>query len=147
ALARLIRSRSNQPEAHTAMSSSSSRIAAAVVAAASMAVSSCNTAPAPAPASAPAAQSSAAASEPGRQLSALAPENIARDRPATPFDLTGNWFIDVSQNPDTWRFGPPYPKLTAAAQVHFEASQKAAKEGKVYRDDIGQCWPAGLPLI
>jgi hypothetical protein len=129
------------------MSSSSSRIAAAVVAAASMAVSSCNTAPAPAPASAPAAQSSAPASEPGRQLSALAPENIARDRPAAPFDLTGNWFIDVSQNPDAWRFGPPYPKLTAAAQVHFEASQKAAKEGKVYRDDIGQCWPAGLPLI
>ena len=37
--------------------------------------------------------------------------------------------------------------MTAAAQVHFDASQKAAKEGKVYRDNIGQCWPAGLPLI
>ncbi|HEY6616898.1 MAG TPA: hypothetical protein VIZ32_20340, partial [Vicinamibacterales bacterium] len=28
-----------------------------------------------------------------------------------------------------------------------EAAQKAQKEGKVYRDDIGQCWPAGLPVI
>ena len=85
---------------------------------------------------------------PGVQLSALAPENIAKARPTAPFDLTGNWFIDVtSESPNAWRFGPPYPKLTAAAQVHFDASQKAAKEGKVYRDDIGQCWPAGLPLI
>ena len=24
---------------------------------------------------------------------------------------------------------------------------KLLKEGKVYKDDIGQCWPAGLPLI
>ena len=24
---------------------------------------------------------------------------------------------------------------------------KYTAEGKVYRDDIGQCWPAGLPLI
>jgi len=72
---------------------------------------------------------------------------MTKARPAAPFDLTGNWFIDVTENPNAWRFGPPYPKLTAAAQVHFDASQVAAKEGKVYRDDIGQCWPAGLPLI
>jgi hypothetical protein len=24
---------------------------------------------------------------------------------------------------------------------------KLMKEGKIYKDDIGQCWPAGLPLI
>ena len=95
----------------------------------------------------PAAAPAASASESGVQLSALAPDNIAKARPKAPFDLTGNWFIDVSENAEAWRFGPPYPALTAAAQVHFEASQKAAKEGKVYRDDIGQCWPAGLPLI
>ena len=81
------------------------------------------------------------------QLSALAPENIAKARPPAPFDLTGNWFIDVTADPNAWKFGPPYPKLTPAAQVHFDASQAALKEGKVYRDDIGQCWPAGLPLI
>ena len=127
-----------------------SRIAVAIVTSASLAVSAC-TAPAEAPGNTPAANTPAAQSEvpsePGRQLSALAPENISKARPAAPFDLTGNWFIDVTENPNAWRFGPPYPKLTAAAQVHFDASQVAAKEGKVYRDDIGQCWPAGLPLI
>ena len=127
-----------------------SRIAIAIVTSASLAVSAC-TAPAEAPGNTPAANTPAAESEvpsePGRQLSALAPENMTKARPAAPFDLTGNWFIDVTENPNAWRFGPPYPKLTAAAQVHFDASQVAAKEGKVYRDDIGQCWPAGLPLI
>jgi len=127
-----------------------SRIAVAIVTSASLAVSAC-TAPAEAPGNTPAANTPAAESEvpsePGRQLSALAPENITKPRAAAPFDLTGNWFIDVTENPNAWRFGPPYPKLTAAAQVHFDASQVAAKEGKVYRDDIGQCWPAGLPLI
>ena len=127
-----------------------SRIAIAIVTSASLAVSAC-TAPAEAPGNTPPANTpvaeSGVPSEPGRQLSALAPENIAKARPAAPFDLTGNWFIDVTENPNAWRFGPPYPKLTAAAQVHFDASQVAAKEGKVYRDDIGQCWPAGLPLI
>ncbi len=127
-----------------------SRIAVAIVTSASLAVSAC-TAPAEAPGTTPAANTPAAESEvpsePGRQLSALAPENITKARPAAPFDLTGNWFIDVTENPNAWRFGPPYPKLTAAAQVHFDASQVAAKQGKVYRDDIGQCWPAGLPLI
>jgi hypothetical protein len=85
--------------------------------------------------------------EEGRQLSALAPANIAKPRPKPPFEVTGNWFIDVSQNPEAWRFGPPYPKLTPAAQKHWDAAKKYTAEGKVYRDDIGQCWPAGLPLI
>jgi len=121
-----------------------SRTAVTIVTIASMAAA-CNTAPAARPAPAP--DSTASPEEPGKQLSALAPENIAKTRPRAPFDVTGNWFIDVTENPDAWRFGPPYPELTAAAQVHFDASQLAAKEGKVYRDDIGQCWPAGLPLI
>jgi hypothetical protein len=93
-----------------------------------------------------AAQAPQAAAPPA-QLSALAPANIAKARPKAPFDLTGNWFIDTSTSAEAWRFGPPYPKLTPAAQVHVDASQKATKEGKIYRDDIGQCWPAGLPLI
>ena len=130
------------------MTSSLSRVAVAIVAAASLAALGCNTQPAAPPTPTPAAESAAAPSEgSGATLSALAPENLAKQRPPAPFEVTGNWFIDVSENPEAWRFGPPYPKLTAAAQVHFEASQRAAKEGKVYRDDIGQCWPAGLPLI
>jgi len=80
-------------------------------------------------------------------LGALAPENLARERPAPPFDITGTWFVDLNATPSSWRFGPPYPEFTAAAQVHIDASREAAADGKVYRDDIGQCWPAGLPLI
>jgi len=85
----------------------------------------------------------------GVQLSALAPANLQKERPAAPFDLTGNWFIDTKDgaDPEAWRFGPPYPTLTPAAQVHFDASAAAATDGKVYKDDIGQCFPAGLPLI
>jgi hypothetical protein len=98
-------------------------------------------------ASTPPAAETGEASTGGVRLSALAPENIARPRPKAPFDVTGNWFIDVSTNPEAWRFGPPYPTLTAKAQVHWDAAKRATAEGKVYRDDIGQCWPAGLPLI
>jgi hypothetical protein len=81
------------------------------------------------------------------QLGALAPANIAKPRPKPPFDLTGTWLHDGKGDPNGWRFVPPAFKLTPQAQVHYDASQKAAKEGKVYRDDIGQCWPAGMPLI
>jgi len=80
-------------------------------------------------------------------LGALAPANIAKPRPKPPFDLTGTWLHGGGQN-NGFRFSPPAGfKLTPEAQVHYDAAQKAAKEGKVYRDDIGQCWPAGLPVI
>jgi hypothetical protein len=93
------------------------------------------------------ASASLVAQVPAEPLSALAPENLAKSRPKAPFDLTGNWFVDTSPGPDAWRFGPPYPKLTAKAQKEFDTGMKLLKEGKVYKDDIGQCWPAGLPLI
>jgi hypothetical protein len=80
-------------------------------------------------------------------LSALAPANLNKPRPPAPFNLTGMWLHDNSGGPNSWRFVPPSFKLTPDAQEHYDASQRAAKEGKVYRDDIGQCWPAGMPLI
>jgi hypothetical protein len=79
-------------------------------------------------------------------LGALAPENLNKRRPAPPFNLTGTW-LHESTGPNSWRFVPPTFKLTPEAQVHYDAGQKATREGKVYRDDIGQCWPAGMPLI
>ena len=82
-----------------------------------------------------------------QELGALAPANLKKPRPKPPFDLTGTWLHDGRGDPNGWRFVPPTFKLTPEAQVHYDASQKAAKEGKVYRDDIGQCWPAGMPLI
>src|ERR1043165_36407 len=73
---------------------------------------------------APAAPAAADAEGTPAKLSALAPENLKKARPAPPFDLTGNWFIDTEdgKKPDNWRFGPPYPKLTPAAQFHFDKS-------------------------
>jgi hypothetical protein len=93
-------------------------------------------------------QGAAPAAVPPEPLSALAPSNIAKPRPKAPFDLTGNWFIQGGVQ--GWLFGRTpnvLPKLTPAAQKHFDAYTQATKEGKVYRDDIGKCWPAGMPII
>jgi hypothetical protein len=78
-------------------------------------------------------------------MGALTPANLAKPRPKAPFDLTGTWMHDSKHS--SWKFVPPTFKLTPAAQAHYDAGQKATREGKVYRDDIGQCWPAGMPLI
>jgi hypothetical protein len=80
-------------------------------------------------------------------LNTLARANLDRKRPVPPWDITGTWFIDLRASTNSFRFGPPFPTLTPQAQAHFDAARKAAAEGKAYRDDIGQCWPAGLPQI
>jgi hypothetical protein len=97
-----------------------------------------------------AAPAQPAAASPAEPLSSLAPENLNRPRPKPPFDLTGNWFISGRVPGGGWLFGRTpevLPTLTPNAQKHFDAYAAAAKEGKVYRDDIGQCWPAGMPII
>jgi hypothetical protein len=84
---------------------------------------------------------------PPPQMSALAPANIAKTRPKPPFDLTGTWQHSGGPN-NNFRFAPPEGfKLTPRAQAEYDASRKAAAEGKSYKDDIGACWPAGLPVI
>lgn len=81
------------------------------------------------------------------QLGALAPANLNKERPKAPFDITGTWQHAMGPN-NPFQFAPPPGfKLTPAAQVQYDAAQKARKEGKAYHDDIGQCWPAGLPVI
>jgi hypothetical protein len=94
----------------------------------------------------PTAQSPAPAqASPPPPLGILAPANLAKPRPKAPFDLTGTW---MHSSPNGERFDPPAGfKLTPAAQEHYDAAQKATKEGKVYRNDIGLCWPAGLPIM
>ena len=77
---------------------------------------------------------------------ALSPENLAKARPAAPFDVTGTWQHEL-RGPQSWKFVPETFELTPAAQVHYDAGRKALAENKVYRDDIGQCWPPGMPLI
>ena len=91
-----------------------------------------------------------AAQGPAEPLSALAPANMAKPRSKAPFDLTGNWFIQGGVPGGGWLFGRTpavLPKLTPAAQKHFDAYAAATKNGQVYRDDIGKCWPAGMPII
>src|SRR3984885_941084 len=88
-----------------------------------------------------------AAADEAAQPGALAPSNVAKPRPKPPFDLTGTWMHGGGQN-NGFRFSPPAGfKLTPFAQGHYDAAKKAAAEGKAYHDDIGQCWPAGLPVI
>ena len=91
------------------------------------------------------AQSQQPSPAPPAPMSALAKETLVKVRAKAPFDLTGMWQHDGRAN--TWRFVPDTFKLTPEAQIHYDRGVKALKEGGVYRDDIGQCWPAGLPLI
>src|SRR5215468_8919438 len=80
-------------------------------------------------------------------LGALAPANLAKARPKPPFDITGTWLH--GGGPDNpWQFSPPAGfKLKPEAQAIYDEAQKARGEGKVYHDDIGQCWPSGLPIL
>ncbi|HEU4616780.1 MAG TPA: hypothetical protein VFV10_02010 [Gammaproteobacteria bacterium] len=81
------------------------------------------------------------------QLGALAPENLKKERPAPPFDLTGTWFVDLSHAFSDFMFGPPYPEFIGQAKADFEEGQRMRAQHKPYRDAIGQCFPAGLPMI
>ena len=89
----------------------------------------------------------AQAAAPQEQASALAPANLKKARAKAPFDLTGTWFVDLSKGFDTWRSGPPYPKFKGEAAKAFVESEAAKKKGQDYRDWIGQCYPAGMPVI
>ncbi len=80
-------------------------------------------------------------------LGALAPANLEKDRPAPPFDLTGTWFVDLSEAFAKFRFGPPYPEFIGQAKADFEEGQRRAAQRLPYRDAIGQCFPAGIPMI
>jgi hypothetical protein len=44
-------------------------------------------------------------------------------------------------------FGPPYPEFFEAGQTALREAAEARAAGKTYRDSIGQCYPAGMPMI
>ena len=78
---------------------------------------------------------------------ALAPQNLAKKRPKPPFDLTSTWFVDLRRAFGDFRFGPPYPEFYEAGQKALVDAAEAQKKGERYRDSIGQCYPAGMPMI
>ena len=78
---------------------------------------------------------------------ALAPQNLNKPRPKAPFNLTGTWFVDLRHAFADFLFGPPYPQFYEAGQTAQRESAEAMKAGKPYRDSIGQCFPAGMPMI
>jgi hypothetical protein len=79
-------------------------------------------------------------------LNALAPDNLNKERPAPAFDVTGTWSFDRSFSGE--RFDPPEGfQLTPYGQSHYDAAIKATAEGKIYRNDIGLCWPIGMPIM
>lgn len=80
-------------------------------------------------------------------LGALAPENIAKPRPKPPFNVTGTWFVDLRRSFADFRFGPPYPEFHEPGQTAMREAEEARKKGVPYRDSIGQCYPAGMPMI
>lgn len=80
-------------------------------------------------------------------LGALAPDNLNKPRPKPPFNLTGTWFIDLSGGFNKFLFGPPYPQFYAAGQEALKEGAAARARGESYRDDIGQCFPPGMPMI
>ena len=80
-------------------------------------------------------------------LGALAPENLAKERPPAPFDVTGTWFVDLSEGFAKFLFGPPYPKFGAEGREALIEAPKAQARGETYRDAIGQCYPPGMPML
>jgi hypothetical protein len=85
--------------------------------------------------------------QPPGALGALAPANLAKPRPKPTFDLTGTWLHALGPD-NPWQFAPPPGfKLTPEGQKIYDEAQKARTDGKVYHDDIGQCWPSGLPIL
>lgn len=81
------------------------------------------------------------------QAGALDPENLAKPRPKPPFDLTGTWFVDLHEGFNKFMFGPPYPEFYEEGKKALAEGQAARARGENYRDSIGQCYPAGMPMI
>ncbi|MEL1249928.1 hypothetical protein [Aurantiacibacter gilvus] len=80
-------------------------------------------------------------------LGALAPANLNAERPPAPIDITGTWFVDLSEGFAHYLFGPPYPRFGPEGVEALIDSAAAQAEGRTYRDSIGQCYPPGMPMI
>lgn len=75
-------------------------------------------------------------------LGALSRENLDIEREPAPVDLTGTWGIVMS----TWQFSPP-AGLKPEYQEMYQRSVQARADGLVFNNDVGLCWPPGLPMM
>jgi len=84
----------------------------------------------------------------GQMSGALDPDNLAKERPAPAFDLTGVWQF---RGEDDWRanYGSfefkPKPKLTPKAQAYLDEYKAASEEGVRFGDPTAFCYPPGMP--
>jgi len=84
----------------------------------------------------------------GLRAAALDPDNLAKDRPAAGFDVTGVWQF---RGEDEWRanYGSfefkPSPEFTAKGKAFHDAYMEASKKGERYGDPTALCYPAGMP--
>lgn len=78
---------------------------------------------------------------------ALARENLARERPTAPVDLTGTYnFKVIGADADGHKF-MPLPELMPAAQAFFDKKEAYRARGFDYLDNASTCWPYGVPAI
>ena len=84
----------------------------------------------------------------GSMPGALDPENLAKDRPPAPFDLTGQWQFrgenEYRANYGSFEFKPK-PELTAKGKRYHDAYMEASLEGERFGDPTALCFPPGMP--
>ena len=84
------------------------------------------------------------------QLSALAPENLAKPRPESPFNITGTWRFRMQPRAVNGAFEfYPMAKLKPAAQEMFDLSKSVEASGKTFEAEAGPglCYPPGMPRL
>jgi hypothetical protein len=86
----------------------------------------------------------------GLTAGALDPENLAQERPAPGFDLTGAWQFrgeeEYRANYGSFEFKPK-PEMTAKGQAFLDAYLEASAKGERFGDPTSVCYPAGLPRL
>jgi len=86
----------------------------------------------------------------GLMLGALDPDNLAMERPAPGFNLTGVWQF---RGEDNWRanYGSfefkPSPEFTAKGEAYHDAYIAATDAGGRFEDPTAFCYPAGMPRM
>tara|TARA_R110002049_G_scaffold138781_11_gene299226 strand:- start:10499 stop:11800 length:1302 start_codon:yes stop_codon:yes gene_type:complete len=86
----------------------------------------------------------------GLTAGALDPENLAKERPPAPFDLTGMWRFrgedEYRANYGSFEFKPT-PKLTPKGKAYHDAYMAASVKGERFGDPTAECYPAGMPRL